>query len=87
MFWSRKEKFYFANRAEWTAYKKEKKANSSASNKINYPVLLEKSFKSKSFYFPVTLPRTYRRSFTLLKIVNDEIWVYKNVSLRIISII
>lgn len=78
-------KFYFANREEWESFcekNKERKCSTHNINfkKINYPIEIDKNPRPKTAYYPVTLPRTYRRSFTLLKIKNDKIWNYKHVN-------
>lgn len=77
LFWNRGFKYYFADEKEW-------EANSSGERKrvksVAYPVARpETKFRSKSTYWPVTLPRSFRRSLTRLKILRNHIFVCKYV--------
>lgn len=84
-YWFTKNKFYFVNRAEWMQFKllSPRKCDHHQINykKINYPIQIDTSpLRSKSAYFPVTKPRTFRRSFTRLRIKKNQIVIYKHVN-------
>ncbi|CAF1033186.1 unnamed protein product [Brachionus calyciflorus] len=76
LYWNRRFKYFFVNQAEWKEFVE--RVNNVKLKKVNHPVDLNYVPRAKTTYFPVTLPRTFRRSFTLLKIKNDQIWIYKH---------
>lgn len=77
MYWNRRFKFYFVNQLEWNDFLD--RVKNVKLKRVTHLVEPDSKIRPKTTYFPVTMPRTFRRSFTLLKIKNEQIWTYKNV--------
>jgi len=83
-YWNRGNKYYFIDKQEskdFSANSDRKIANNYIkSKKINRPFeysYIEK--KSASMYFPVTGPKTFRKTITWIKIQKGAITLYKDV--------
>lgn len=83
LFWNRRFKFYVASHAEWKA----SLGKSARLRGIVHPIERASASqlsrcKSSSMYWPVTLPRTFRRSFTRMKLLKkNNLLVFKHVKL------
>ena len=89
LYWSIRNKFYYVDKLEWNAFLDENERTCKNSKigykKINYPVEIDEELMGSIrpiMYesYPVTGPSEFRRMFTELRIVNDQIYKYKNVS-------
>ena len=76
-------KFYAANRDDWWTLLVQKTPKSIIQvkvKKVNYPLENKPARPSTGLpYYPVTLPKSYRRAFTRLSIKNNRVFVYKHV--------
>lgn len=87
IFWNRGLKFYFTDRDEWNKFNGSQKRNDGKckthqikNKKINRPfdyTYVQKP--SKTFYYPVTGPRTFKKVLIFIQIKGGEIIISKNV--------
>lgn len=85
LYWNWRTKYYVTSREEWSSINSDDKSHSGRSSikykRIKYPIGRgnQRATSAAIPYYPVTLPKPFRRAFTRLTITNGQLFTYKHV--------
>lgn len=80
LFWNRRFKFYFTSGQDWESLGEDRRLKH-----VVHPIpkstdaLSKNRSKSATTYWPVTFPRSFRRSLTRIHVLRNHIFIFKHV--------